>query len=151
MDLAIKDQLFIIGGAGSGFGKAIADALLAEGAHIIAIARNEEKLQALEQAKPAQVEIIAGDITQQQTLDKIIGAIGNRQLHGILVNAGGPPAKTAMETTLQDWDEAYRQILRWKVDITQRLVPKMKDFHYGRMLFIESSSVKQPLEKPGAK
>jgi precorrin-6B methylase 2 len=57
MDLQIKNHLFIIGGATSGFGKAIAEALLNEGANIIAIARGEEKLKTLQSTAPAQVEI----------------------------------------------------------------------------------------------
>jgi 3-oxoacyl-[acyl-carrier protein] reductase len=63
-----------------------------------------------------------------------------------LVNAGGPPAKTVLETTLEDWDTAYKTILRWKVAITQAFVPKMMEAKYGRIVFVESSSVKQPME-----
>jgi 3-oxoacyl-[acyl-carrier protein] reductase len=146
MDLLIKNQLFIVGGATSGFGKAIAEALIKEGANIIAIARSNDKLDALKATAPGQVTTIAGDITQTDIIEKIAAVIGNRQLHGILVNAGGPPAKTVLETTLEDWDNAYKNILRWKIAITQTFVPRMKDYHYGRMLYIESSSVKQPLE-----
>ena len=47
---------------------------------------------------------------------------------------------------MEDWDDAYKSILRWKVAITQTLVPKMKQHGYGRFVYIESSSVKQPLE-----
>ncbi|MEO5682731.1 MAG: SDR family oxidoreductase [Chitinophagaceae bacterium] len=146
MDLLIKNQLFIVGGATSGFGKAIAAALIKEGANIIAVARNNDKLQQLKAGTPAQVETVAGDITQKDVLEKIAATVGARQLHGILVNAGGPPAKTFLETTLEDWDTAYQQILRWKVAITQQFVPNMKEHHYGRFVYIESSSVKQPLE-----
>lgn len=146
MDLGIKDQLFVVGGATSGFGQAIATSLINEGAHIIAIARNADKLAGLQTSAPAQVEIISGDITQEAVLDQITAVIGTRQLHGVLVNAGGPPAKTFLETTLGDWDNAYQNLLRWKVNITQALVPRMQEKQYGRWVFIESSSVKQPLE-----
>ena len=146
MDLGIKDQLFIVGGATSGFGKAIATALINEGAHIIAVARNNDTLLALKTAAPGQVEIVAGDITQTAVMETIEKTIGSRQIHGMLVNAGGPPAKTFLETTLEDWDAAYQNILRWKVNITQTLVPKMQQHNYGRIVYIESSSVKQPLE-----
>ena len=64
----------------------------------------------------------------------------------MVVNAGGPPAKTVLETTLDDWDTAYKSILRWKVEITQALVPAMMANKYGRILYVESASVKQPLE-----
>ena len=72
--------------------------------------------------------------------------VDDRQLHGIIVNAGGPPAKTVLETTMDDWDMAYNTILRWKVELTKAFVPLMQPYNYGRFLFIESSSVKQPLE-----
>jgi 3-oxoacyl-[acyl-carrier protein] reductase len=146
MDLQLKNKLFIVAGATSGFGKAIAEALLKEGALIIAVARGEEKLKALADSAPGQVEMIAGDITDSRIITQLINVVGNKQLHGMVVNAGGPPAKTVLETTLEDWDQAYKNILRWKVEITQAFVPKMIKDNYGRILYIESSSVKQPLE-----
>ena len=146
MDLQIKNQLFIVGGATSGFGKAIAEALLKEGANIIAVARGEEKLKVLQSTAPKQIEIIAGDISNSSVIAQLVTVVGNRQLYGMVINAGGPPAKTVLETTLDDWDNAYKNILRWKVEITQAFVPKMMMQNYGRILYIESSSVKQPLE-----
>ncbi len=145
MDIGIKDQLFIVGGATSGFGKAIAHALLQEGAKVIAVARGEEKLESL-YGKLDRAEIVVGDITQAVTIAQLKYIVGERHLHGIVVNAGGPPAKMMLETTLDDWDDAYQKILRWKVAITQTFVPAMIKAGYGRLLFIESSSVKQPIE-----
>jgi 3-oxoacyl-[acyl-carrier protein] reductase len=146
MDLQLSDKLFIVGGATSGFGKAIAEALLEEGAYIIAVARGEEKLQVLKNIDPERVETIAGDISDSNTITRIVSAIDGRTIHGMVVNAGGPPAKTVLETTLEDWDNAYKNILRWKVEITQAVVPLMMQQGYGRIVYIESSSVKQPLE-----
>jgi 3-oxoacyl-[acyl-carrier protein] reductase len=146
MDLNIKEQLFIVGGATSGLGKAVAEALLAEGAHIIAVARGEEKLKAFQSTVPHQIEIFAGDLSDENIIKQLVSIIGDRTIHGVLINAGGPPAKTVLETTLQDWDDAYKQVLRWKVAFTQALVTKMMTQKYGRILFVESSSVKQPIE-----
>lgn len=146
MNLEINKQLFIVGGATSGFGKAIAIALLNEGAEIIAVARREEKLKELTGRFPEQVSAVCADITLPEAIEKIKTAVDGRQLHGMLVNAGGPPAMNAMEATLKDWDEAYRTVVRWKIDIVHTLLPLMLDKGYGRMVFIESSSVKQPIE-----
>lgn len=146
MDLQLHNQLFIIGGATSGFGKAIAEALLAEGAQIIAVARGEEKLNLLQSAAPEQVQVLAGDLSDSTVIKQLVTLLGDRQLHGLVVNAGGPPAKMVLETTLDDWDNAYHSLLRWKVELTQALVPKMISQQYGRVVYIESSSVKQPLE-----
>lgn len=146
MNLHIKQQLFIVGGATSGFGKAIAETLIAEGANIIAIARGEEKLLLLKATAESQVEILSGDLSKPAILQALIAMVGSRQVHGILVNAGGPPAKTVMETTLDDWDNAYQTLLRWKVALTQTFVPDMIKAGYGRIVYIESHTVKQPLE-----
>ena len=145
MNLELTDQLFIVGGATSGFGKAIATALLQEGAKVIVVARGEEKLNE-QYAATTNAAIFAGDITQHDVIERLKTVVGDRQLHGMLVNAGGPPAKTVMETTLNDWDDAYAKILRWKVELTQAFVPAMVKAGYGRIVYIESSSVKQPIE-----
>ncbi len=146
MNLSIQHQLFIVGGATSGLGKAIAEALIQEGAHIIAIARNEEQLLQLQSIAPTQVRVLAGDLSNPELIESLIELVGSSTLHGMVVNAGGPPAKTVLETTLEDWDQAYQLILRWKVAITKAFVPNMIKNGYGRILYIESASVKQPME-----
>lgn len=146
MDLLIKNQLFIVGGATSGFGRAIAESLASEGARVIAIARNAGPLQELERQFPNQVLPLSCDLTQPAAIEQLNKAIGKRTVHGALINAGGPPAKTVLDTTLDDWDAAYKTVLRWKIDVTQNLLPQMMENNYGRLLYIESASVKQPME-----
>ncbi len=46
---------------------------------------------------------------------------------------------------MEDWDEAYNNILRWKVDLTHTFLPFFEKNNYGRFLYIESVSVKQPV------
>jgi 3-oxoacyl-[acyl-carrier protein] reductase len=144
MDLQLKDRLFIVTGASSGFGKAITTALTAEKAKVIAVARGMEKLEALKKETPG-VEIISLDVTLPESLRVLYQTVENRVLSGIVVNAGGPPAKAFLETEMQDWDEAYRKILRWKVELTQLFLPFFEQNKYGRYLYIESVSVKQPV------
>jgi 3-oxoacyl-[acyl-carrier protein] reductase len=146
MDLKIKGQTFIICGATSGFGYAIANQLTGEGANVIALARGEEKLKELRDAIPGKVEIFVGDITQDRTIDLLVKRTESQTISGILVNAGGPPAKSFEETRIEDWDNAYNHILRWKVNLTKAFLPKFTAQKYGRFLYIESSAVKQPLE-----
>jgi 3-oxoacyl-[acyl-carrier protein] reductase len=146
MDLRIKDQLFIVCGASSGFGRAIAQNLHQEGARLIINARNKRKLSELAAELGERVETLAGDITQESTLAELIKLLGERTPQGLVVNAGGPPAMKVEESRIADWDDAYRSLLRWKVMITQALLGRMKEAGYGRMLYVESISVKQPVE-----
>jgi 3-oxoacyl-[acyl-carrier protein] reductase len=144
MDLKIENQRFVVCGASSGFGRAIAELLLEEQAHVIAVARRENKLNELKETWTDQVTTVAGDLTDEETHNRLEGAIGNEQLHGIVVNAGGPPALSPLETAIFDWDQAYENVMRWKIELVLRLVSYFTPNNYGRILFVESRTVKQP-------
>ncbi|MDX1477091.1 MAG: SDR family oxidoreductase [Saprospiraceae bacterium] len=146
MDLQLRDRLFFVSGATSGFGQSTAEVLLGEGARLIINARGEDKLRGMQARHPEQVRYVAGDITTESVIDQVLAMIGEERLEGMLVNAGGPPAKSFLETDLADWDDAYARVLRWKVQITNRLLPKFRGQGYGRIVYIESVSVKQPIE-----
>jgi len=146
MDLKLNDQWFLVGGASSGLGKAVAERLLAENAHVFAIARREEELLQLEKKYPGKVKYLAADITKPETIEKIRLILDLKDFSGMLVNAGGPPAISFQETRIEDWDEAYRTMLRWKVLLLKLFLPVFMKKSYGSILFIESFTVKQPTE-----
>lgn len=146
MDLNLKNKLFIICGASDGFGKAIGLKLIEEGAKIIAIARNAEKLSDCYKNNKSQAETMALDLTHPDSAEIIFDLIKNKDIAGIVVNSSGPPAKSFKETTIEDWDWAYKQLVRWKVETVNRLLPLFEKQSYGRILFIESASIKQPID-----
>lgn len=146
MDLKLSQKLFIVTGATSGFGRAIAETLLEENAHIIINARGEEKLKIFQAKCPSRIEYVAGDITTDATISNLLRTIGNREISGVIINAGGPPAKSFVNTILDDWDAAYKQILRWKIKLTHALLERFEEQSHGKIVFIESASVKQPIE-----
>jgi len=146
MDLNLKGKYFLVTGAGSGFGRAIAEALIKEGAFVFANSRTESKLEELKKMAPNQVEYLAADISIPLEQERVLNMIGDRVLSGAVINAGGPPAKSAMEAKLNDWDAAYKSLVRWKVRLTKKLVERFIGWEYGRLVFVESISVKQPVE-----
>ncbi len=145
MNLQLENKLFLVGGATSGFGKAITEQLVVEHANIIAVARTKSKLKDLQRISP-NIEIITGDLSEEKTIKTIIDTIGTRVLTGAVVNSGGPPAMPVLDTKISDWDDAYKTVVRWKIVLTQALLPKMIENGYGRLVFIESVSTKQPVE-----
>ncbi|MBK3517331.1 SDR family NAD(P)-dependent oxidoreductase [Carboxylicivirga marina] len=146
MDLQIKNHTYIVCGATAGFGRATAIALMNDGAKVIGIARQQEGLDKMAAEYQGHFIAVKGDMTTPDTINKTISLAVEHEVKGILINAGGPPAKLFEETRLSDWDDAYRNILRWKVELTQKLLPHFKSQNYGRVVYIESSSVKQPYE-----
>lgn len=146
MDLNLENKLFIVCGATSGFGLGITKQLVAEKAFVIAIARRGEELDKLAAGFPGKIEVFAGDITRSSAIEKLDRQVGNREIHGVVINAGGPPAMSFVESRLEDWDNAYHQLLRWKVEITKTFLNRMIDHEYGRFVYIESAAIKQYME-----
>jgi len=146
MDLKLSNKHFIVGGAGSGFGKAIAEALVREGAVVLAVSRTESKLRSLQKLYPDNIQCLTGDITKDEIHRKMFAWAEENKLDGILINAGGPPAGGFDDIEMEQWDEAWRTIVRWKVALTKLLLPVFRTQNYGRVLFIESVSVKQPIQ-----
>lgn len=145
MNLEITGHHFIVCGASSGFGEAIARRLLTEGATVTLVARRQNVLEEKFGHFEKKVKFIEGSLIYSKTLDKIEKAAKKGDLHGIVLNAGGPPTGTPLKTDMADWDAAWQLVMRWKIDLSLRLAPILRKSGYGRMLYIESQSVKQPL------
>lgn len=146
MNLQLANKTYVVCGATSGFGLSTATALVNEGANVIAIARGADKLEALVKKYPQQLQALCGDITLPETLKHLLKLTSGIDISGILVNAGGPPAMQFNETTINDWDNAYNNLVRWKVDLTLQYLPVFIKQGHGKFLFVESVSVKQPVE-----
>jgi 3-oxoacyl-[acyl-carrier protein] reductase len=146
MDLHLENSFFIVGGAGSGFGKATALALAAEKAQVLAVSRTKEKLMKLKKQYPDNIQPLAGDLTSGITLSEIASIAEGKILSGVFFNAGGPPASTFDEISMKQWDEAYHSVVRWKIELTKLLLPQLIKQQYGRLVYLESISVKQPVE-----
>lgn len=146
MHLKLKNQQFLVTGGTSGFGGAISKALAGEEANVVVVARSEEKLKVLKKQYPDQITTVQGDITSSDTIDKAVAYIDSSKFNGAVINSGGPPAKAFLETSLKDWDEAYQNLMRWKIQITRKLLPFLQRNGYGRLVYIESISTKQPVE-----
>lgn len=146
MDLKLKSKQFLVTGGTKGFGGAITEALIQEGAEVVVVARSQDKLDDLKKRFDEKITCVQGDITQREVIEKSLGFIDEERFTGAVINAGGPPAMQFMETSLTDWDDAYQNLLRWKVELTQRLVPLLQKKQYGKLVYIESISTKQPVE-----
>lgn len=138
-------QYFLITGASSGLGYAVTMQLLKEGHHLFLVARRENILQELFKNHSKQIHYMAGDVCENEFIKQLNLQLPD-SISGAFINAGGPPAKTILETTLQDWDLAYNQLIRWKIQLTQILIPKLLKNYYGRIVFSESTSINRPVK-----
>ena len=62
MDLGLADKVAVVLGATSGLGRATAEALAAEGAHVVVVGRRKELVDELAASLPSAVGVVA-DVT----------------------------------------------------------------------------------------
>jgi NAD(P)-dependent dehydrogenase (short-subunit alcohol dehydrogenase family) len=85
----MKDRRYIISGAGSGIGRAIAIKLASEGAGIILAGRNLEKLEETLKLLPKGNHlIISTDIRLKKNCEEVSEILNGTHLDGIIANAG---------------------------------------------------------------
>ena len=117
MDLGLKDKTAFVAASSQGLGKSVAYELAQEGARIIICGRNKDQLEKTKQEieKKTNQELLAlvGDLSVAEERDGIIKkALHEYSRVDILVtNTGGPPAGKFESFTMEDWENAYHQLL----------------------------------------
>jgi 3-oxoacyl-[acyl-carrier protein] reductase len=146
MELHLKNKAFVVGGASSGLGRAVAEQLIVEGARVLLVARNADALQEVVKELGEQAHPCPADVSHRSGVDKVSTVAEDRfgTLDGVLVNAGGPPFGPALELTDEQWLDAFRLLIGGPVRLLRMLVPQMNDG--ASVLVITSSSVREPIK-----
>jgi 3-oxoacyl-[acyl-carrier protein] reductase len=146
MDLGLKQRRAVVTGASRGIGRAIASALAAEGADVVAAARNAQKLQELVASVQPGTGTIAARTADMSKAADIQGLAGDLEKVDILVfNTGGPPFCTAAETTDASWTTQFEAMFLSAIRLTRLALPGMRARRYGRIMLVVSSGVIQPI------
>lgn len=145
MDLGLANKGFVVGGASSGLGLAVADALVAEGARVLLVARSEEKLGEAAAGLGEDASYCAADLSEPEGVEAVVRAAGERfgSVDGVLVNAGGPPGGSALDLGDEQWLGAFETLIVGPLRLLRALVPTMNEG--ASVLFVTSSSVRQPI------
>ena len=146
MDLELRGKTAIVCGASQGIGLAIAEALAAEGANVAMFARRREVLE--REAERIGALAIRGDVTNPQDRERLVRrtveAFGGIDV--LVNNSGGPPRGPALEVTEESLEAAVALLLISAVGLTNLCLRHLRKSDAGRIINIESSSVREPIE-----
>jgi 3-oxoacyl-[acyl-carrier protein] reductase len=146
VELGLKGRTAIVCGASAGIGLAVADALAAEGANVTMFARRRDVLQ--READRIGALAVRGDVTHpshlQRLVDKTLEAFGGIDV--LVNNSGGPPRGPAVEITPEQLEAAVELLLVSAVRLTNLCLPHLRASGRGRVINIESSTVREPAD-----
>jgi 3-oxoacyl-[acyl-carrier protein] reductase len=146
MDLGLRGRTAIVCGASSGMGLASAEALAAEGVNVAMFARRRDVLE--READRIGGLAVRGDLTVPKDLTKLVdqtvGAFGGIDI--LVNNGGGPPPGPAAGADDQAIEGAVELLLLSAVRLTNLCLPHLEASGRGRIVDLESSSVRSPID-----
>lgn len=147
----LKGRTALVTGASGGIGSQQAKALASAGADVILLGRNGEKLEKVKEEIQVEcastrsrttVAAVVGDISDLTKLDalleKIFEASPTRSIDILCNTAGENPRVHADELTFESWDSTLNLNLKVPFFLAQKLVPKMKQNGWGKIINVAS-------------
>ncbi|GHA18212.1 short-chain dehydrogenase/reductase [Devosia pacifica] len=152
MKLGLEKKRALVIGASKGLGAATAIALANEGATVIGASRSVDAISALsDQIDPASGGSIiahALDLADPASVTALAEAlVADGGVDIIVNNSGGPPPGEAHAVAPDTFSSQFDIMVRSLIEITQKLLPQMREKNWGRILTLTSSGVEVPLPR----
>jgi 3-oxoacyl-[acyl-carrier protein] reductase len=151
METGLKNRVAIVAASSQGLGRATAEAFAAEGCRVAICARNREALASTAEniRTRYQTEVLAEpfDVTDANAVRDFVSAVAQKfgSVDICVTNAGGPPAKGFLATTIEEWRRAIDLNFMSTVYFAHQVIPHMQKKKWGRIITITSITTKQPV------
>jgi 3-oxoacyl-[acyl-carrier protein] reductase len=146
VDLGLKGRTVIVCGASQGIGLAIAEAFAAEEMNVVMFARRRNVCEA--EAERLGALAVQGDVSNPQDCERLVErtveAFGGVDV--LINNSGGPPRGPALDVNDESLESAVGLLLLSAVRLTNLSLPHLRRSPAGRVINIESSTVKEPAD-----
>lgn len=145
MQLGLAGKVFVVTAASGGLGFATAQALVDEGAGVLLIARNADRLEAAVSmlGGSQQAMALAGDLTDpeiaQRAVKATVEAFG--RIDGALINAGAPPKGSVLEVSDEVWRDGFDSVFLAALRTARAVLGANPAARLG---FVLSTSAKSP-------
>jgi 3-oxoacyl-[acyl-carrier protein] reductase len=147
MDLGIEGRVALVMAASKGIGRGIAAALAREGARVAIASRSMERLERTAADIEGEVAPFAADTGDLEPLARLPGKVEARlgPVEILVTNTGGPPAGGALDAELDQWRDAYANLILAPRVLVAATLPGMRERGWGRIVNVGSSSTREPI------
>jgi 3-oxoacyl-[acyl-carrier protein] reductase len=153
MEMGLRGRACVVTGASRGIGRETARLLCAEGARVLLVARDEERLAAaVEESLAAgakqggRAEPLVLDVTAEDAGERMLSAAEDRfgALDVLVNNAGTARWRDLDEVPDEDWRGQYELSVMAPLRAMRAAVPGMAERGWGRVVNVCSTAGKRP-------
>jgi len=133
VDLGLKGRVAIVAAASKGLGRAAAEEFAKEGCEVAICARTaadvERTAKEIGAASGREVFWRALDVTNADAVRDFVDGVERRfgRIDICVTNAGGPPSKKFLDTTLDEWRTAANLTLFSAMYFAREVLPAARD------------------------
>ena len=130
---------WVITGVSTGFGRALAEAVLAEGHRVTGTVRKEKDREAFAALNPGQSHAVILDVTDEKAVHRVIGEVAKASPIDVLVNNAGYGFEGAVEEApLGEVRRQFEVNVYGAVSVIQAALPHMRVRKAGHIVNITS-------------
>lgn len=150
MDLGLEGLVFVVTGGSEGLGLATGQALVADGARIVIVGRDHDRLaRALDGLPEDRVVAMAGDLADSglaaRAVERAVAAFG--RLDGALVSVGGPAVGGLEAVDDDQWRAAFDSVFLGSLRLCRAVADHARRAGAPASLaLVLSTSAKSPVE-----
>jgi 3-oxoacyl-[acyl-carrier protein] reductase len=152
MELGLKGKAALVTASSKGIGYGVAKVLASEGCRVVISSRNidsisQAKDQIVRETGNREIYAFSADLTVKEDVDRLVRNATEKlgSVDVLAYNTGPPRPGTFNELSDTDWDNGVDLLLMSAVWLAKRLLPGMERKKWGRLVFITSTTLRQPI------
>ena len=152
LDFGIDGKTALVTAASRGIGYGVASVLASEGCRVVISSRNQDALdharkKIVEGTGNKEVLAIRADLAIKSDIEQLIVSAQDRlgTVDILAYNTGPPKPGTFADLSDADWQYGVELLLLSAVRLAHGVVPGMVKKGWGRMIFITSTTLRQPI------
>src|SRR6266851_1529985 len=152
MQLGLEGKVALVTASSKGIGYGVAKVLASEGCRVIISSRNIDSIsrardQIVQETGNREVYAFSADLTVKEDIERLVKN-STEKFGGVDIlayNTGPPKPGTFSELSEADWDRGVKLLLMSAVWLAKLLLPGMERKKWGRLVFITSTTLRQPI------
>ena len=152
MELGLKDKVALVPASSKGIGFGVAKVLAAEGCKVVICSRDQRSIAKAKESLSREtgnrdVLAVRADISVKADSEGLVDEATRKfgTIDILAYNSGPPKPGTFADLKDDDWELGVKLLLMSAVWLTKRVVQGMLEKKWGRLIFITSSSLRQPV------